>query len=274
VSDLKSNLRDTAADSSRSVTSFPSARRKIARAREHMEALDQGIERFLEAEPYEVSRVLHGEGRIHEYVLTRYTDAPEDFGVIIGDAVHNLRSALDHVAFTLAKAGADSAGVTMTLQEETRIQFPICSTADDFKQQLGRGRLKYVESNLQTLIELYQPYRTRASHPERSVLGALARLNNTDKHHTLATTSYVVSETLNALPAGIDRPIIETPPNVWELGTVFTRYTFSRPLPDVHMHGPAEFSIAIDDAWPPTKRANKTLELYAEWIEVYLLGQL
>jgi hypothetical protein len=55
------------------MTSFTGAERKIDRAREHVNALDKAIGRFLKTEPYEVERRLKAKDRIHEYVLVRYT---------------------------------------------------------------------------------------------------------------------------------------------------------------------------------------------------------
>jgi hypothetical protein len=35
-----------------------------------------------------------------------------------------------------------------------------------------------------------------------------------------------------------------------------------------------KFSIAIDGAWPPTRRADEVLDFYAGWIELFVLGQI
>jgi hypothetical protein len=94
--------------------SFTGAERKIDRAREHVNALDKAINRFLETEPHAVERRLRARDRIHEYVLARYTEPPDCLGLLVGDAAHNLRSALDHVTFELAAKGAQAVGRTMT----------------------------------------------------------------------------------------------------------------------------------------------------------------
>ena len=53
-----------------------SAEAKIARGREHIEAVDVAITAFLDAMPYSLDRRLKSEGRVHEYVMTQYTEPP------------------------------------------------------------------------------------------------------------------------------------------------------------------------------------------------------
>src|ERR1035438_2847038 len=172
------------------MTSFTGAERKIDRAREHVNALDKTIGRFLKTEPSEGERRLKAKDRIHEYVLVRYTEPPDCLGLLVGDAVHNLRSALDHVAFELAAKGAQAVGRTMTPQQARRIQYPIADCSNDFKSQLNRGWVRYVESVPKALVERYQPYHLNREHPERTVPACLASLDNTDKHRTVVTTSH------------------------------------------------------------------------------------
>jgi hypothetical protein len=43
----------------------------------------------------------------------------------VGNAIHNFRSVLDHLAFQLAMRGATAVSATVTEKEATRIQFPI-----------------------------------------------------------------------------------------------------------------------------------------------------
>lgn len=256
------------------MTDSSSAVRKLQRAREHIGTLRNGIDDFLKAQPYAVGRRLQAKGRVHEYLLIRYTPAPDSLGLLVGDAVHNLRSCLDHLAFSLAQEGAKAAGITMTSKEEAQLQFPICDTPNDFKKQVGRGRLRGVEPHAQALIERYQPFRLAPQHPERSVLGCLARLDNADKHRVLLVTSHVVSLGDYSLPSGVERPVEKFPRiDSWGLGTVVVRYIFAEPHPEVDMDLAPNYTLAIDGAWPPTRPAHEVLESYAVWIETCLLGQ-
>jgi len=259
------------------MTSFTGAERKIDRAREHVNALDKAINRFLETEPYAAERRLKARDRIHEYVLVRYTEPPDCLGLLVGDAVHNLRSALDHVAFELALKGAQAIGHTMTSEQARRIQYPVVDCSTDFKSQLNRGCLRYVESVPKAFIERHQPYNLNPEHPERTVLACLASLDNTDKHRTVVTTSHTVrfQPDYSGLPEGVPPPRLTLPRNAtWGLGAVVARFTFTQPEPEVDMQFLPKFSIAIDGAWPPTRRADEVLDFYAGWIELFVLGQI
>jgi hypothetical protein len=66
-----------------------------------------------------------GRGTQHDLILDSVCPPPNDFGPIVGNAIHNFRSVLDHLAFQLAMRGATAVSATVTEKEATRIQFPI-----------------------------------------------------------------------------------------------------------------------------------------------------
>jgi hypothetical protein len=74
---------------------FYSARLKVERARSHIDALATEISRFSHSSPYLV--VIEDSGP----KLKRTSPIPGPVFTILGDAVHNLRSALDHLAYEL-----------------------------------------------------------------------------------------------------------------------------------------------------------------------------
>lgn len=70
-------------------------RAKVERADEHIRDLVTEIERFHDRNPYEVVREIEAEtGDLHYRFRLRVPLLPR-FSLIVGDAVHNLRSALD-----------------------------------------------------------------------------------------------------------------------------------------------------------------------------------
>jgi hypothetical protein len=79
---------------------------KLRRAREHTGDLERDLSRYVNADTYPVE-VVTGSSEFERVV--RVLSAPEipceRWALMIGDAVHNLRSALDHVVWQLA--GAD-----------------------------------------------------------------------------------------------------------------------------------------------------------------------
>jgi hypothetical protein len=166
---------------------------KFIRAREHVKALETAIDTFLRDEPVVAARFVKGNGNEHVWAFTKYADAPESFGLIVGDAIHNLRSSLDHLTVALAEAGAKAIGVTMTSEDEAGLQFPIVPTDRGFANQVQRGRLKFIESTAQTFIKNAQPHKICPQNPDSAILAIVGRLDNTDKHRQINTAANVVT---------------------------------------------------------------------------------
>ena len=107
--------------------------------------------------------------------------------LVLGDAIHNLRSALDHLVFQLAVVHTGE-----TVRHERRIQFPIVTSSTKFADEVGR-RLAEVNPVHVRTIESFQPcsgHRWWAPHTyysdqmggEFHPLAMLRRLSNVDKH--------------------------------------------------------------------------------------------
>ena len=132
-----------------------------------------------------------------DHHVVRITKVPptEDFyrqlSVVIGDAVHNLRSALDHLVYHLAELNC---GCEPHFPRKT--QFPICNSRRDFDQQDGTGEVAadHVEQ-----IESFQPYNGMGSRPDSysgpyiHPLTLLNRMSNQDKHRQLNTALAIPS---------------------------------------------------------------------------------
>jgi hypothetical protein len=83
------------------------ARLKIDRARKHAIELEWNVNAFLTTRPY---RVVRNAGPPITYEVSDVKPVPGPIGAVFGDAVHNLRSALDHVQrqLVLIALGVDS----------------------------------------------------------------------------------------------------------------------------------------------------------------------
>jgi hypothetical protein len=87
------------------MSSLDKIRVKIERAKEHIQNFDSAKRIFLESNPYVVaSRYLpdFGEQGQTVYHLAKAVAIPERLSLIAGDAIHNLRCALDYLAYQLA----------------------------------------------------------------------------------------------------------------------------------------------------------------------------
>lgn len=110
---------------------FDSARRKVARAKEHIATLEGEVAAFFAGKPY--SRVAEPDPKqphleVHKLRFTG--DLPDQFATMTSDGPHNLRDALDNAGYALAVAS----GKTSPLNAA----FPFAGSSADFKNSLGR----------------------------------------------------------------------------------------------------------------------------------------
>jgi hypothetical protein len=151
---------------------------KLARGREHLDALDREIRRFLDDKFYTA---------IGEYdfdkakYLVRFKIlkpiSQHRWGLILGDAVHNARSALDYIAWRLA--GSDP--------NDFRTLFPICNVPAKFHS--APHRLARMHPEIRTVIRDLQPY--QGLDPNHNPLWLLEELDARDKHKLIAMTQSV-----------------------------------------------------------------------------------
>jgi hypothetical protein len=85
--------------------SEPSFRLKVARAEAHIEEVERAVADYFGSEPFEHYAVeLSGKRSRYEHRLRILRQPPASIALITGDAIHNLRAALDHLAWELVKA--------------------------------------------------------------------------------------------------------------------------------------------------------------------------
>jgi hypothetical protein len=178
---------------------------KVGRANVHLSFLDEQIDSFIndgnlyEFDPLDDLQtgqiVIHGEG---------LREPPVEFwGAIIGDVVHNLRSALDHLVWQLTLANGYTPPATIprkgTGSEWRDIRFPIY-TVDPRERYRSSGRripwrnrwpgwsrkkiagsLWGVRPDLRTVIQTLQPF-NRRKNAAKEPLAILDELWNIDKH--------------------------------------------------------------------------------------------
>lgn len=165
--------------------SLAPVRLKIGRAEEHLDTLDAEIGVYLANEPYAAVREYdpqHGE-RLAGIRVTQ--PPPAHLALVIGDYLHNLRSALDHLAWQLVIAS----GNTPT----PRTEFPIYKDASVYQQRVGRVVIQPgVTAPIGADVESLQPYH-RGDDALNHPLWVLHDLSNIDKHRTLHTAALWVS---------------------------------------------------------------------------------
>ena len=157
---------------------------RIGRAEEHIRSLTE-LQQPIETVPLDQIKVHPAapagrlpDGRVVSYSPT--IELPEalsdpQWSVLVGEAIYNLRAALDYLTFELARL--DSAS------EKKGTQFPICSSPDVFQNGVKRGYLRGIKASHRAVIEGLQPYNGGRW------LEQLAELSNPDKHRELITTT-------------------------------------------------------------------------------------
>jgi len=171
---------------------------KIERAKEHRDSLDQYVRDWGAVENNCPRlgikfKAETGEHIVYVQSMPDYTRFLQRSSLIVGDAIHNLRGALDHLAFQLALKNT-AATIVNERERMRRIQFPIEDAPERFKRRCqGRNRGGWIadlHADHQAIIERYQVYHrlddeglewARYFHP----LETLRDLSDADKHRLL-----------------------------------------------------------------------------------------
>lgn len=164
-----------------------SAQRKLAWGVESIKTL------YAEADPYrsrkayvfDVERDVRSPNEVCFRCFATEIEAPPDhWPLLAGDAIQNIRSALDHCIWTAWRSVKENTG------DGNHTQFVICEDPDCWKR--SQWHLVGVPDRVRTLVERSQPYKRWPQAPASEALAILARLSNTDKHRTLAVVASAI----------------------------------------------------------------------------------
>lgn len=180
---------------------------KMQRAQKHFEELQDTVKTFVGSNPYSIANDPDTKRGHYVARLKIERQPPPELSAIIGDAVHNMRSSLDHLVWLLIRtAGNDP--------EMGRPQFPMF-TRDPFDRAAYANTNKWKNAlsswNNQTkglapvgvaIIKRMQPYKSTydpALHP----LARLNELSNWDKHRELHFVGQSVAVTGTRILEGV-----------------------------------------------------------------------
>ena len=152
---------------------------KMVRAREHLETLHAEARVFFESTKRNF--ILKSNG--NEAWIGHYIEGgvpPIRFGVLLGDCVFNIRSALDNLICGYLRSRNPHAQCDCS-------QFPIFSRAEEWDNHY-KVHLKGVEPAIQQMIRDLQPCFRMSSVPEQDPLSVLNVLSNSDKHRAVNLT--------------------------------------------------------------------------------------
>lgn len=162
------------------ITDFLGSQLKISRAKKHRDELySVWLETFgIESNCPGLGLQRDANTGEHFFYVCRMPDIADFFNhasLIAGDAIHNLRSALDHLTYQLALWNTSG-----HIQKPEALQFPITDCQNLFRDECHR-RLNEIHIYHRTLIERMQPYRGE----DWDYLAILRDISNFDKHQLL-----------------------------------------------------------------------------------------
>lgn len=149
-------------------------RLRLSRAEEHLNTLSARSVSLSEGDAYTFAGELDPTSHLLSVKLKEAADVPLELGLILGDFVHNTRSALDHLVYQLVLLAGGA--------PHERHQFPILDSEADWQSKITknpRGMLEFVNPSLVAVIESLQPYMPGSGLPSLTVL---RNFSNTDKH--------------------------------------------------------------------------------------------
>jgi hypothetical protein len=151
--------------------------RRLDRALYHLENLEEILDAWLDENPYKTWSEPDADStkKLLWVEVVKPPPSAEELSPIIGDCIHNLRSALDNLAFELALAHT---GASLSSKIEGDSGFPILRIEDSAKLD---KMLKGVHPDAKAIIEGLQPY-NRWKRATNDPLWLLNKLDVEDKH--------------------------------------------------------------------------------------------
>lgn len=180
---------------------------KFKRAQQHMVELRQCAALYAHGHPYSVVSLEHPrrQNRVRRYAL-RFDDPDPMVVAVLGDFIHNLRSALDQVVVACSPP-----------KHRKSASFPI--TYEDLFEKRGDGAFVHPDGNAResfrrsvrglkdnpkalAVVLAAQPY--QRANPAHDILGIISRLENADKHRqVIAVGSGLRAGELTSLSRGV-----------------------------------------------------------------------
>jgi hypothetical protein len=225
------------------------ARLKAERAFEHLQELNRELELFRNNEPIKVSTLRRPEiGR--RFIRVDTKDIGDRAYLLVGDYVHNLRSVLDYIVWSL---------VTLAIQRVpgNKIQWPVLRRANLAKFQEQTDGLSPAAA---AVIESFQPYHAGAgdaykTHP----LWQLHKLDIVDKHRRVAINESIVEAYFPTLSKQSEFTRASGD-NFFEIG-----FPIDSPVVPMHYHPTPiiHFGAAEEDLFVTPKRLNELYDFVA-----------
>jgi hypothetical protein len=150
---------------------------KIERANKHIRDLNAAIATFMATNPYKVAAKRDPQTRKPIYYVADVQSVPQEIPIILGDAIQNLRTALDHLAQQLYLAGTGASDY------RKEASFFVAPKASEYKR-LVSGKVEKMRQEAINALAALEPYKGGKGND----FWVLHCLNNIDKHRALVAT--------------------------------------------------------------------------------------
>jgi hypothetical protein len=178
---------------------------------EHIARLGTLVDDWLETDAYTVSREVDPETGYTVRRAKIKSPPPDRISIVAGDAVQNLRTALDHAVFTMASRTG-----LVDRATESRLMFPIAGNENSkgepadgeaiFHNLLAPGCLDGVPDRARDFIQQEQPYHWNdpPNGYQYHWLWTVHNLNRIDKHRRLAVATAFLNFQFVTTPEGVE----------------------------------------------------------------------
>ena len=228
---------------------------KINRAHELIRELEKELEfYFLNTPP--ITEIRRGElSNTFSVILVELAPIPDIWSAVVGDVVHNLRSALDSIMFSIISHRAAQVNREII---ESQIYFPIVVSPEELRatdHKKSKWHQKLGDEDLFQVLDEFMPYygdlRPELSDQEianairYSSIKVLQKLSNDDKHRTINVLMCGTELLSFGLPPGAEVAESRLQPNPIQIGELF-RVKITGLAPDVIPDFRADFKVGLE----------------------------
>src|SRR5580700_703672 len=111
---------------------FKGSRLKVDWAKRHISELERTLQAFFDTKPYRFVVEIDSDPQWYWLVMRGQQELPDSVSLLIGDAVHNLRVALDRLAVEL---------VAMKAPNTSNVKFPFCTDEGGLEEAIKKRRV-------------------------------------------------------------------------------------------------------------------------------------
>ena len=154
-------------------------RQKVKWAQKHLGDFEVARSRFIVPRPYDIECDYDAETRENVFTVRNIQTPPVELALIAGDAIHNLRSCLDHLACQLVLVAGN--------RPSSKTAFPISANAERYNRDKV-GKVEGMSEVAKNAIDAAKPYSGGTDE-----LYWLHALDIADKHHSLIVTIVALS---------------------------------------------------------------------------------